>query len=269
MNSVTAQFGIAGRGAVVTGAASGLGLAMAEAMVAAGALVTLVDVDADGVRRAAVRLGTAYAVADVTDRGEIGGAFVQHLDAFGSLGILFANAGISGGPGLNTVAGERCEERALDRIDPAEWDRVVAINLTGVFNTVRAGAAIMKERGAGGSIVITSSNAATLNERIVGFPYMPAKAGASHLARQAALELAEHKIRVNSIAPGPFETGIAEGRMKDPKVRAEWQKFVPLGLVADPEWIKPLALYLASDASRFVTGAEIVIDGGMSLGRFG
>jgi NAD(P)-dependent dehydrogenase (short-subunit alcohol dehydrogenase family) len=269
VDGVLAQFDIEGRTALVTGAAAGLGVSIAEALVAAGAKVTLVDRNPEMVARQAARLGCGHAVADVTDRAELGDAFLAHLAAHARLDILFANAGIGGGPGVRTLAGKPDESRSIDRFGDREWDEVIAVNLTGAFNTVRAGAAAMKSHGSGGSIVVTSSNAATLNERIVGLPYMPAKAGASHLARQAALELAEHKIRVNSIAPGPFRTDIAGGRMHDPDIRNSWQKLVPLGQVADPEWIKPLALFLASDASRFITGAEIVIDGGMSLGRIG
>jgi NAD(P)-dependent dehydrogenase (short-subunit alcohol dehydrogenase family) len=269
VSGVLAQFDIAGRAAFVTGAAAGLGLAIAETLIAAGANVTLVDRNAELVARQAARLGCGHAVADVTDRAALDNAFVTHLTAHGRLDILFANAGLGGGPGVRTLAGQPDETRSIDHLDYCEWDEVIAVNLTGAFNTVRAGAALMKAHGSGGSIVITSSNAATLNERIVGLPYMPAKAGVSHLARQAALELAERNIRVNSIAPGPFRTDIAGGRMHDPTIRRGWQKLVPLGEVADPEWIKPLALFLASDASRFITGAEIVIDGGMSLGRIG
>lgn len=127
----------------------------------------------------------------------------------------------------------------------------------------------MKAVGRGGSIIATSSNAAVVAEPIVGLPYMPAKAGIAHMMRHLALELAAFRIRVNAIAPGPFVTNIGGGWLKkDPIVRKVWDANVPLGRV-EPHQIKPLALYLASDASDYMTGALIVIDGGMSLGKFG
>jgi NAD(P)-dependent dehydrogenase (short-subunit alcohol dehydrogenase family) len=118
-----------------------------------------------------------------------------------------------------------------------------------------------------GSIIATSSNAAIINEPIVGTPYMPAKAGVAHLVRNVALELAEYGIRVNAIAPGPFVTNIGGGALTDPVVRAAWDSRVPLGRIAETWQIKPLALYLASDASSYMTGAQLVIDGGHVLGE--
>jgi NAD(P)-dependent dehydrogenase (short-subunit alcohol dehydrogenase family) len=118
-----------------------------------------------------------------------------------------------------------------------------------------------------GSIIATSSNAALINEAIVGTAYMPAKAGVAHFVRHMAMELAEYRIRVNAIAPGPFVTNIGGGWLKDPVVRAAWDSKVPLGRMAEPEQIKPLALYLASDASSYVTGSQIVIDGGFMVGK--
>jgi len=117
-----------------------------------------------------------------------------------------------------------------------------------------------------GSIVATSSNAAVFNESIVGMPYMPAKAGVMHMVRHVALELAEFGIRVNAIAPGPFVTNIGGGWLRDPAVKAAWDSSVPLGKIAVTDQIKPLALYLASDASSYMTGSHVVIDGGAMIG---
>jgi NAD(P)-dependent dehydrogenase (short-subunit alcohol dehydrogenase family) len=161
--------------------------------------------------------------------------------------------------------GLRNEEGQIDALDPARWDRTIAINLTGVFNTVREAVRLMKPARKG-SIIATSSNAALINEPIVGTAYMPAKAGVAHFVRHMAMELAEYRIRVNAIAPGPFVTNIGNGWLKDPVVRAAWDLKVPLGRMAEPYQIKPLALYLASDASSYVTGSQIVIDGGFMVG---
>ena len=118
-----------------------------------------------------------------------------------------------------------------------------------------------------GSIIATTSTAAIVTEPIVGTAYMPAKAGIAHLIRQVALELAEYRIRVNAIAPGPFVTNIGGGWLKDPKVRAAWDAQVPLGRIAETEQIKALALYLASDASSYMTGSQVLIDGGVATGN--
>jgi NAD(P)-dependent dehydrogenase (short-subunit alcohol dehydrogenase family) len=267
------QFDIRGRSALVTGAASGIGLAYAEVMAEAGARVSLTDIDGAAAEREAARLraggGDVRAdQLDVTDRARMRAVFDAHVAAYGGLDIAFANAGIDPGAGFWNPAGHRNPDGQVDTLDPARWDRTIAINLTGVFNTIRDAVRVMKAAGRGGSIIATSSNAALVNEAIVGLPYMPAKAGLAHMVRHVALELAEYRIRVNAIAPGPFVTNIGGGWLRDPVVRAAWDGVVPLGRIAETWQIKPLALFLASDASSYVTGSHIVIDGGMSLGKF-
>ena len=268
------QFNITGRSALVTGAASGIGLAYAEAMAEAGASVTLTDIDAEGAEREAARLRkegyeARAAKLDVTDRAAMTKVFDAHVAAYGGLDIAFANAGIDPGEGFWNPGGFRNPEGQIDTLDPTRWDRTMAINLTGVFNTIREAARVMKASGKGGSIIATSSNAALVNEAIVGMAYMPAKAGVAHLVRHAALELAEFKIRVNAIAPGPVVTNIGGGWLKkDPVARKAWDAMVPVGAVAETYQLKPLALYLASDASSYMTGSHVLIDGGMALGKF-
>jgi len=273
MTNTLDQFAIQGRSAIVTGAASGIGLAYAEAMAEAGARVTLTDIDGAAAEREAARLRGLGQDAradqlDVVDRERTAAVFDAHVSAYGGLDIAFANAGIDPGPGFWNPAGHRNEDGQIDTFDPALWDRAIAINLTGVYNTIRAAAKVMKAGGKPGSIVATSSNAALVNEAIVGLPYMPAKAGVAHMVRHVAFELAEYGIRVNAIAPGPFVTNIGGGWLKDPVVREAWDKSVPLGRIAETYQIKPLALYLASDASSYVTGSHMLIDGGMALGKF-
>lgn len=269
-----AQFDITGRSALVTGAASGIGLAYAEAMAEAGAGVTLTDIDGDAAEREAARLreegyDARAAALDVSDLDQTAAVFDAHVAAFGGLDIAFANAGIDPGAGFWNPGGFRNPEGQIDTLDPARWERTIRINLTGVFHTIREAARVMKASGKGGSIIATSSNAAVVNEAIVGLPYMPAKAGVAHLVRHAAFELAAYRIRVNAIAPGPFVTNIGGGWLKkDPVVRKAWDAMVPLGSVAEVHQIKPLALYLASDASSYMTGGHVMIDGGMALGKF-
>ncbi|MCW2390748.1 SDR family NAD(P)-dependent oxidoreductase [Sphingobium sp. B11D3A] len=268
------QFDIAGRSALVTGAASGIGLAYAEAMAEAGARVTLTDVDGASAEREAARLrAQGYEVRadelDVSDRARTTQVFDAHEAAYGGLDIAFANAGLGIGPGFWKPEGGRDPQGQIDTYDPAIWDRIIAINLTGAYNTMRDAARLMKKSGNGGSIIATSSNAAVICEPIVPMPYMPSKAGVSHLVRHLALELGAYQIRVNAILPGPFVTNIADGSLKDPVVRKAWDDATLMGRIAETYQIKPLALFLASDASSYVTGAQMMIDGGMSLGRLG
>lgn len=267
-----AQFAIAGRSALVTGAASGIGLAYAEAMAEAGARVTLTDIDTAGLEREAERLrGEGYDVRtdrfDVTDRAQATRVFDAHAAAFGGLDICFANAGLGEGPGFASPDGGRVADGQVDTYDPALWDRSIAINLTGSYNTMRNAARLMKAGGNRGSIIATASNAGLILEPIVPLPYHPAKAGVLHMVRALALELAPYRIRVNAIAPGPFVTNIGDGwAKKDPVVKAAFDATIPLGAMAETYQMKPLALYLASDASSFMTGSTLLIDGGVALG---
>src|SRR5690606_30561177 len=163
------QFDIRGRSALVTGAASGIGLAYAECMAEAGARVTLTDIDAEGAAREAHRLSSEgyearFGVCDVSKLDQVAKVFDDHVSAYGSCDIAFANAGLDVGNGFWTPEGTRNPEGQIDVYDPQRWYRSIGINLTGVFHTVREAARVMKAnetRGGrrGGSIVVTSSNA--------------------------------------------------------------------------------------------------------------
>ncbi len=263
-------FDVRGRAIVVTGAASGIGLACAEVMVANGARVTLLDRDIVALDAAVGRLGSdggdvRGVVVDVTDRAAVDAAMGAAARAHGGPDVVFANAGIGGGPGFMTLDGRRRPEGAFENIDDARWDAMVAGNLSSVLWTIQAAVRPMKERG-GGRIVVTTSIAALKTESVVGTPYMPVKAAAAMLVRQAALELARYGILVNGIAPGPFATNISDRKMHDPAVQAYQRRVVPLKRIADPREIHGLALFLASPASGYMTGAHIVIDGGATIG---
>jgi NAD(P)-dependent dehydrogenase (short-subunit alcohol dehydrogenase family) len=268
------QFNIAGRSALVTGAASGIGLAYAEAMAEAGAKVTLADLDGEGAEREAARLRSEGAEAravqvDIADLAQVAAAFDGHVAAYDGLDICFANAGYDAGNGFWIPGGGRNPDGRIDNYDPAAWARSIEVNLTGAFHTIREAVRCMRAGGNKGSIIATASNAGIINEAIVGIPYMPAKAGVLHLVRHAALELAEFGIRVNAIAPGPFVTNIGDGWVKkNPATKASFEKTIPLGKMAETHQIKPLALLLASDASNYMTGSHVVIDGGVVLGNF-
>jgi len=272
--NVSSRFDVAGFGTIVTGGASGLGLAYGEVLAAHGARVTLIDLDGDAVaaqaeRLAADGLDVRGAVADVTDHAALDRAIDEAAELYGRLDVAFANAGIDPGPGpIGAWAGghrPRVEEGALERYSDQRWQRVIDINLTGVFATARAAARHMRPRRFG-RIVVTTSLAATKVEPVIGAAYMTAKAGARHLVRTIALELAADGITVNAIAPGFFITNIGGGHAHDPGVQAVVAKDVPMHRVGWPDDIKPLALFLASPASEYITGQEVVIDGGWGLG---
>jgi len=272
--NVTSRFDVSGFGAIVTGGASGLGLAYGEVLAAHGARVTLIDVDADAVGAEAERLrgeglDVRDAVADVTDHAALDRAIDDAAGAYGRLDVAFANAGIDSGVGfVGAWAGDerpRVPDGALERYADERWNRVIDINLNGIFATARAAARHMRPRGFG-RIVVTTSLAATKVEPAIGSAYMAAKAGARHFVHSIALELAADGITVNAIAPGFFVTNIGGGHAHDPAVQDAVAKDIPMHRVGRPDDIKALALFLASPASDYITGQEIVIDGGWGLG---
>lgn len=268
-------FDVTGFGVIVTGGASGLGLGFAEALAKHGARVTIMDINPERIETETARLsGLGYDVRgvqlDVTDRAALHTAFDETTAYYGRLDVVFANAGIDPGPGFvsGTVGGDdrsRPQEFALENYEDARWDKVIEINLNSVFSTLKASARNMKPRSRG-RIIVTTSIASFNNEAAIGAAYMAAKAGAAHLMRNAALELAAYGIRVNGIAPGPFHTNIGDGYINDPKVQEVFSSTVPLKRIGKPAEMEGLALLLASEASSFITGAEIVIDGGARMG---
>ena len=272
--NVSSQFDVAGFGTIVTGGASGLGLAYGEVLAAHGARVTLIDVDAGAVAAQASRLqGEGFdvhgAVADVTDHAALDRAIDEAAERYGRLDVAFANAGIDPGVGfVGAWAGSerpRVEEGALERYTDERWNRVIDINLNGIFATARAAARHMRPRGFG-RIIVTTSLASTQVEPVIGAAYMTAKAGARHLMHSIALELAAFGVTANAIAPGFFITNIGGGHAHDPALQAAIASEIPMHRVGQPDDIKGLALFLASPASKYITGQEIVIDGGWGLG---
>jgi NAD(P)-dependent dehydrogenase (short-subunit alcohol dehydrogenase family) len=267
-------FDVTGFGVVVTGGASGLGLAYGEALASHGARVTLIDVDEAALDQHVARLtGEGFdvraAVADVTDHAALDGAIDAAAEAHGRLDVAFANAGIDPGVGfVGAWAGgqrPRVDEGALELYTEERWNRVIDINLNGIFATARAAARHMRPRRFG-RIIITTSLAATKVEPAIGAAYMTAKAGARHLMHTIALELAAYGITANAIAPGFFVTNIGGGHAHNPEVQAAIASDIPMHRVGHPDDIKGLALFLSAPASEYITGQEIIIDGGWGLG---
>jgi len=257
-------FDVRGTRVIVTGAAVGLGFAMAEVLAECGARVTLADVDdarlPGAVERLAERDCDVRGVhCDVRDEDEVQALFDSTVDEQGGVDVVFANAGLASVPGFRAEGGQ-----TLDTVRRADWDSVLDVNLNGVMHTMRAAAGVMKRQG-GGRIVVTASNAGLRPEPMVCYGYAASKAAVIHLVRHAALELAADNILVNAICPGPFYgTLIGGGVTEHPteEMKEAWATLIPLGRMAHPDELKGLVVLLASPASSFITGAAHVIDGG-------
>jgi len=242
---------LAGRGVVVTGGASGIGLATAARFVAEGCRVVVIDRNESGfdeVRRSLPAIAGLIA-CDVSDPAGVAAAFEQVDRLVGAVDVLIANAGIS------------IRHRFLD-ITPDEWDRVLAVNLDGVFFCAQAAARRMIAQGHGVILMTASTNG------VVGHPfyadYNASKAGVLLLMRSMALELAP-TVRVNAVCPGYVMTPMQQAEYTPEMLRATDAK-IPLGRHARPEEVAGLFAFLASDEGAYLTGAAIPIDGGELAG---
>lgn len=263
-------FRVDGLVVAITGAASGIGLAYASVMAANGAIVTLIDLNPQTLEAACAQLSATGArvhgvVADVTDPESITAAVDSVVARHGRLDVLFANAGISGGPGFLDGQGQRNPAGAVENLSLQTWDRVMATNVRSVLLTLQAAVPAMKQQG-GGRIIVTSSISASKTETLVSSIYATSKAAVGYLVRQMAHELARFNIRVNAISPGPVVTNIGGGRLQQAQARAPFERAAPLGRIGTPADLQGAALLLASSASSWMTGAEIIIDGGTTLG---
>ena len=245
---------------VVTGGASGLGEATARLMVAEGGSVVIADVHGGRAADAAARLGkNAIGLAcDVTNEDDVSRAIDAGVERFGRLDAVFANAGIVG------VAGPI----AATPMD--EFDKTMAVLARGVFVTVKHGARAMIACGNGGAIVCTSS-VAGVQGGLGPHVYSMAKSAVIGLARSAAAELAQHRIRVNAIAPGSIATAMtAHVIAGDPEALAQAEERIgaqsPLGRSGMPSDIAETALFLMTDGGSYITGQAIVVDAGQTSG---
>lgn len=252
-------FGLQGQSAIVTGAASGLGLAMAEVLVANGARVAMLDINPQVVDMAA-RLdpsgkSVGAIVSDVCNPDQLRGAIEEAYEAHGRLDIVCANAGKGSGSGPLTEAG------ALANVSSESWSEILDLNLTGVFHTIKFSVPLMR-RHKYGRIIVTSSFAGLRGEALVGYAYSATKAAIANMVRHAAIELSLDNILINAIAPGPFRTNIGGGRMHEMATETAFAERSRLRRIAEPDEVKGLTLLLASPASSYITGTVIPIDGG-------
>jgi gluconate 5-dehydrogenase len=255
MASVQALFDLSGQVAVVTGAGSGLGVVFAEALAEAGAAVVCAGRRFDRVEATAGRLAergfpTLAVAADVTDEADVAELVRRARDRFGRLDILVNNAGVAAvGPP---------EEATL-----ADWNRVVGVNLTGVFLCAREAAKAMIAGGRGGRIVnVASILGAVASQPAPATAYAASKGGVVNLTRDLAVHLAPHGILVNAVGPAYFPSEMTGALLEAPEVRAEIERRTPLGRVGRPEELKGAVVFLASDACSYVTGQTLYVDGG-------
>lgn len=245
---------LADKVALVTGAAQGIGLACVQAFAREGAQVILADVNEKAGQREILRLRSegfqvSFAACDVSRKAEVEAAVASAVNEFGRLDILVANAGI-------VHAAE-----FLD-LEEADFDRVLAVNLKGIFLAGQAAARQMVKQGGGGAIINMSSVNAILaipNQ----VPYVVSKGGINQLTKVMAVALAQHRIRVNGIGPGTILTELAKtavlgNREAERKILSR----TPLGRMGDPDEVANVAVFLASDEASYVTGQTIYPDGG-------
>ena len=239
-----------GRAAVVTGGASGIGRATCRRMTEEGARVAVLDVEGDAAEAVAKEIGgVAYAV-DVGDPDGLKAAVDEAAREFGGLSVMYNNAG--------TAAFNRMHE-----YDPAEWERVLRVNLTGVWAGFRAAVPHLLA-GGGGSIVSTASISGTRPAAGEG-PYAASKAAVAALTASAALEYGP-AIRVNAVSPGMIRTTMTAPWFEFmPDQEDRFEKGTPVARVGEPEDVADVVVFLCSDLARFVTGQNIVVDGGLTL----
>jgi len=251
--ALSRQRDLAGRAAIVTGAGSGIGSAIARALSEAGAAVCINYYKQWGeqAQELANALGDAIAVdADVSNPADVQSLVDKTATEFGSVDILVNNAGIE-------------HAKPLLELPVEDWDAVLGVDLRGAFLCMQAAARAMRSGGKGGSII----NISSIHEDLPfpGFSsYCAAKGGLRMLMRNAALELAPYRIRVNNIAPGAIATPINTETIADPEKVAELERIIPLGRMGTPEEVAEVAVFLASDRSSYVTGSTYFVDGGMT-----
>ena len=244
-------FDLSGKVAVVTGAARGLGAAIVQGLANAGARVLASDIREPDVT---FEGQVEFFHADVSSQSEVKALTKQAISCFGSLDVMFCNAAVPGGA------------RAEDETEEG-WENVMDVNAKGVFLCAREAARIMREQG-GGSIINTASVLSFIGNP-TALSYCASKGAIAQMTRVMALEWAKYNIRVNAIAPGFFNTPLNAGLLASEEYMRPILAKIPMGRGAEPEEIVGTAIYLASDASHFMTGTILVIDGGeMAAGGY-
>ncbi len=241
-----------GKVACITGAASGIGAATARRMASEGAALMLVDIDEAGLAAVSRDLDasrTVTRVVDVREREQVDAAILETVERLGGIDILFNNAGIS-------AYGESPD------LDPEVWHNVMAVDLHSVFYGTRAAVPHMRSRG-GGAIVNTASISGLFGDFGLG-AYNAAKGAVVNYTRSSAIDHAKDGIRINAVCPGPIDTAIIAVAKQFPAVMEEWNRNVPLGRIGRAEEVAGAVAFLCSTDASYITGAMLVIDGGVT-----
>jgi NAD(P)-dependent dehydrogenase (short-subunit alcohol dehydrogenase family) len=245
------------RVALVTGAARGIGLAVAKRFLAEGWRVALLDIEGELLRKSVEALAapdhTLSLHCDVSDAKAVAGAFTEVERKFGRLDALVNNAGVAVfAPLLET--------------SDADWSRVMEVNLTGPFLCAKAAVPLMRKHGGGAIVNITSISA--VRASTLRSAYGTSKAGLAHLTKQLAVELAALGIRVNGVAPGPVDTAMAK-QVHTPEIRADYHDAIPLNRYGLEEELAEAVFFLCSDRSSYITGQILAVDGGFDAAGIG
>jgi NAD(P)-dependent dehydrogenase (short-subunit alcohol dehydrogenase family) len=246
--------GLRDRVCVVTGAAGGIGAEIARQLLAAGARVALLDLNSDAVQKLQAQLGNTDAqligvAVDVTDTDSVARATRLVQSRWGGCDVLVNNAA--------ALYADAMMDIAVDK-----WNRLLSVNLTGYLVMAQALGRQMIARG-GGSMVHIASIAGTVPQPWSG-AYSVSKAGVKMLSQQLAMELGEHRIRSNVVSPAMIRTPMSEGIYRDPAVLRQREAMVPAGRISTPADIAEAVLFLASDRASYISGQEILIDGGLT-----
>jgi 3-oxoacyl-[acyl-carrier protein] reductase len=245
---------LVGRRALVTGAGQGIGRAIAQRFAADGARVALVDIDEEAVAGTAAAIGDAALahVADVRDEDAVARAYEVATERFGGVDTVVANAAI-----------EPADDAPLDRLELEVWERISAVNLTGLVLTAKHGLRALRAAG-GGALVVTASPTGILGVAPEQAGYSISKSGAIGVTRVVAAGYATDGIRANAIVPGVIDTRANAAALADAQLRAQALAGVALARPGAPEEVAAVAAFLASDHAAYVTGAVWPIDGGLT-----
>ena len=242
-----------GRVAVVTGGASGIGLATVRRLAAEGAHVVIGDLDPDAGKQAADEVGGLFVATDVTDAAAVENLFKQAFDTYGSVDIAFNNAGISPPDDASIL------DTGLEA-----WRKVQEVNLTSVYLCCKAALPYMLQRKSG-SIINTASFVAVMGAATSQISYTASKGGVLAMTRELGVQFARQGVRVNALSPGPVATPLLmELFAKDPERAARRLVHVPMGRFAEAVELANAVLFLASDESSFITASTFLVDGGIS-----
>lgn len=244
---------LAGRVAVITGGASGIGLAAGRRMRAEGATIVVGDLDRDAGMAVAQELSGLFVPVDVSDEGAVNMLFDTAAHTYGAVDIAFNNAGIS-----------PPEDDLIENTGLAAWQRVQDVNLTSVYLCCRVALRHMVPAGKG-SIINTASFVAVLGSATSQISYTASKGGVLAMSRELGVQFARQGIRVNALCPGPVNTPLLQELFaKDPQRAARRLVHVPLGRFAEPSEIAAAVAFLASDDASFMTASAFLVDGGIS-----